>query len=180
MFRPNHTLADPAPANVVTQCQLLRQASRSLGPRGDEFAPAAHLGARSPARQFDPAATLGRLSVSLAYMQQHLHEPMKIATLSAMAGFSESRFHELFKLATGFSPMNWIIRARMQCACEKLAGTDLSVKQIAAQIGYGDPLYFSRLFKSVTGLSPSAYRGQDGAKSPKVIPLAGVPQSSRL
>lgn len=179
MFTPNHTLADPAPANVVTQCQTLMQASRSLGHRGNESAPAPELGARPQARQFDAAATPGRLSVSLDYMKQHLHEPMKIATLSAMAGFSESRFHELFKLATGYSPLNWIIRARMKCACEKLEATDLPVKQIAAQVGYGDPLYFSRLFKSVTGLSPSAYRVQDGEKSPKLIPLAAVQQGSR-
>ena len=51
MFTPNHTLADPAPANVVTQCQTLMQASRSLGHRGNESAPAPELGARPQARQ---------------------------------------------------------------------------------------------------------------------------------
>ncbi|WP_375791535.1 helix-turn-helix transcriptional regulator [Microbulbifer hydrolyticus] len=43
-------------------------------------------------------------------------------------------------------------------ACDLLDCTDLSVGEIAFQLGYDDPLYFSRVFKRVIGLSPSSYR----------------------
>lgn len=113
----------------------------------------------APARQL-PAA--GRLAACMDYMLAHLHQPMRVSTLSTMAGLSASRFFELFKHATGDTPLNWFIRARMKWAGELLERSSLSIKQIAGQVGYEDQFYFSRLFKSVHGIAPTAYRAQKG------------------
>jgi AraC-like DNA-binding protein len=111
-----------------------------------------------PARVLSSPA--GRLAATLQYMLAHLDQPMDIATLSANAGFSRSRFFELFKSATGDTPINWFIKARMQWASDLLVRTEMRIKQIAWHVGYEDQFYFSRLFKSVHGVSPSQYRAR--------------------
>lgn len=102
-----------------------------------------------------------RIDSSLRYMMTHLNEPMKISVLSAMVGLSESCFFAHFKSATGHTPMSLLIRARMRWASELLKTTSLQIKEIAALVGYEDQFYFSRLFKSVHGLSPRDYRTQE-------------------
>lgn len=99
-----------------------------------------------------------RIEVSLRYMMENLNQPMKVPALSAMVGLSESSFFALFKSATGLTPIDFLIRTRMQRAGELLAETTLQIKQIAAMLGYDDQFYFSRLFKSVHGVAPREYR----------------------
>jgi AraC-like DNA-binding protein len=99
-----------------------------------------------------------RIEQSIAYMMQHLNQPLQVAKLAQTAHTSPSHFFVLFKRWVGSSPIDYFIRLRMQQACRLLAATTLSVKEIAADLGYDDPFYFSRLFKSVHGIAPSDYR----------------------
>jgi AraC-like DNA-binding protein len=99
-----------------------------------------------------------RIEASVQYMLQHLNQPIRVSRLSAMAGLSDSSYFALFKRATGQTPLGFFIRARMQRAGELLTTSTLQVKEVAAQLGYEDQFYFSRLFKSVHGLPPRAYR----------------------
>ncbi|MGC3957754.1 MAG: helix-turn-helix transcriptional regulator [Verrucomicrobiota bacterium] len=75
-----------------------------------------------------------------------------------MANISPSHFFAVFKRQTGFAPLDFFIRLRMQRACELLGTTSLSVKEVAAELGYDDPFYFSRVFKTVSGIAPTDYR----------------------
>src|SRR5436190_2823024 len=63
----------------------------------------------------------------LLYMMQNLNARITISTLSAQAGVSPSYFYSLFRRATGYSPGDFLIRARMRCACELLKETGLKV-----------------------------------------------------
>lgn len=101
-----------------------------------------------------------RIEGSLVHMWRHLNEPLRVSTLSALSGLSVSLYSSLFKCATGYAPIEFFIRLRMQRACELLRETTLSVKEIAAVLGYSDAFYFSRIFKSVNGVAPSYYRLQ--------------------
>lgn len=120
----------------------------------DRSQPAEETNVFKPAR----ATPASRLAASLDYMQTHLREPIRISTLCALAGLSPSRFFELFKSAMGDTPLNWMIRARMERAGRLLAETNLQIKEVAWRVGYEDPFYFSRLFKAVHGVSPSHFR----------------------
>lgn len=71
-----------------------------------------------------------------------------------------SRFIDNFTKTTGVSPRQYIIQTRMQKAMELLNSTPLSIQDISGMIGYDNPLYFSRLFKKIIGMSPSEYRTQ--------------------
>jgi transcriptional regulator GlxA family with amidase domain len=99
-----------------------------------------------------------RIEQSIAYMAQNLGRPLQVATLAAKASISPSHFFALFKRRIGLAPMDYFTRLRMDRACLLLETTSLSVKEVAAELGYEDPFYFSRVFKSVNRLAPSDYR----------------------
>ena len=99
-----------------------------------------------------------KISRTLAYMKEHLGQPMPLDTLAALANLSRSRYAALFKEQTGVAPIDYFNRLRMHRACQWLDTTDWSVKSIAGRLGYEDPLYFSRVFRSVTERSPMEYR----------------------
>jgi len=106
-----------------------------------------------------------KIEESIAYMLRHLDEPLQVATLAARASISPSHFFALFKRQIGCAPIDYFIRLRMQEACRLLDQTSLSVKEVAATLGYDDPFYFSRIFKSVNQVAPSEYRLlKNGAK----------------
>jgi len=106
-----------------------------------------------------------KIERSIAYMLRHLNEPLQVATLAAQVNISASHFFALFKRQTGCAPIDCFIRLRMQHACRLLDETELSVKEVAATLGYDDPFYFSRIFKSVNRVAPSEYRLlKNGAK----------------
>jgi AraC-like DNA-binding protein len=123
---------------------------------GDEII---HLMRLKPADRVQTRAAQ-RIEASLRYMMQNLNQPMKVPVLSAKVGLSESSFFALFKSATGLTPLDFFIRARMRRAGELLAETTLQIKEVAARLGYDDQFYFSRLFKSVHGVAPREYRAR--------------------
>ncbi len=99
-----------------------------------------------------------KIERALAYMLQNLDKPVQVSHLATMAKVSVSNFYYWFKLTTGYTPNDFLIRARMGRACALLQGTDLSVKEVSAALGYDDPFYFSRVFKSVSAVAPIHYR----------------------
>jgi transcriptional regulator GlxA family with amidase domain len=102
--------------------------------------------------------SLRKVERSIAYMTDHINQPLQVATLAAMANVSPSHFFALFKKRTGCPPMDYFTRLRMRHASRLLGSTSASVKEVAAALGYDDPFYFSRVFKSVHQVPPSRYR----------------------
>jgi len=99
-----------------------------------------------------------KINRTIAYMKEHLSQLLMLDQLAALANLSRSRYAALFKEQTGFAPIDYFNRLRMHQACQWLDTTEDSVKSIANRLGYDDPLYFSRVFRSVTERSPMAYR----------------------
>jgi AraC family transcriptional regulator, arabinose operon regulatory protein len=99
-----------------------------------------------------------KITGTISFMKEHLGRSLQLDTLAALAGLSRSRYTALFKDQTGFAPMDYFNRLRMHRACQWLDTTDLSVKAIANRLGYEDPLYFSRVFRSVNEMAPMEYR----------------------
>jgi len=144
---------------------------------------------RTPTRARSEGAR--KIQQSIHYMMQHLNQPLQVAELAEAAHTSPSHFFVLFKRWAGLSPIDYFIRLRMRQACRLLAATSMSVKEVAAVLGYDDPFYFSRLFKSVNGTPPTGYRlrmeeseqGQGLGARPRVgenMPLPRVPLAQPL
>ena len=117
-----------------------------------------HLAGGRPA-----TAGVHRVAQCIVFMSEHLDRPLKIAALAAQAGLSPAHFAVLFKEQTGSTPRDYLHLLRMHRAGQLLAGPALTLKEIAAQLGYQDQFHFSRKFKAYSGVSPSAYRANPSA-----------------
>jgi AraC-like DNA-binding protein len=92
------------------------------------------------------------------YMQSNLGRNIALRELAELVGLSPFHFARAFKQSVGDPPHRYLARRRIERACELLAGSDLSVIEIAAQLGYEAPGALSRMFRREIGLSPSDYR----------------------
>jgi AraC family transcriptional regulator of arabinose operon len=95
---------------------------------------------------------------SISFMEKNIDKSLSLEDLSTFVGLSKSHFNEVFKEKTGYSPIDFFIRLKMQKACSQLDLTDLSISEIALQVGYSDQYYFSRIFKKIMLKCPSDYR----------------------
>lgn len=98
------------------------------------------------------------LEEAVRYMTGHLADTVTLAGLSAHTGVSRQHLIYLFNRETGFPPLEYFLRMKMQRAAQLLDLTPLSVKEISGAVGMADPYYFSRLFKKMMGASPTEYR----------------------
>lgn len=98
------------------------------------------------------------LEKAIRFMTEHIATSIRLAELAQYTGVSRQHLVYLFNKETGFPPIDYFLRMKMQHAANKLDLTDLTVKEIAASVGMGDPYYFSRIFKKLMGFSPSDYR----------------------
>jgi AraC-like DNA-binding protein len=111
-------------------------------------------------------ATLGRANRSATervmavrdQMREALSQPHRLNDLADAAGLSVPHFSVLFRQQTGYSPIDYLTRQRVQQACRLLDRTDAAISEIAALVGYDDPYYFTRCYGRVMGYSPRSYR----------------------
>lgn len=99
-----------------------------------------------------------KVQQTVDYMADHLAERLNVNQLATCAHVSPSHFFAAFKRQTGYPPIDFLIHLRMFRSCLLLDHTPLTVKEIAAMLGYDDAFYFSRLFKLVSRVSPRDYR----------------------
>ncbi len=92
------------------------------------------------------------------FITQHLFEDISVADIAASVSLSPSHLSRLFKMQTGFSPHEFITLRRIDAAKELLLTTDLSIKQIAYQVGYHSEANFITSFSGKSGITPAAFR----------------------
>jgi transcriptional regulator GlxA family with amidase domain len=93
-------------------------------------------------------------------MHQNYTRPLARWEIAEAVGVSGSYLNRLFKQELGLSPWDYLNRFRVGQAKELFRQTHGSVKSISGQVGFKDPKYFSRVFRKLTGLSPSEFREQ--------------------
>jgi len=92
------------------------------------------------------------------YMNTHYAETLFVGKLAANAHMSPNSFFAHFRHATGTSPIQYLLKLRVMHASDHLLHTDWSMDEIARRNGFTDANYMSRVFRAVTGRSPSALR----------------------
>ncbi len=91
-------------------------------------------------------------------MWDNIAGQLRLEELAAAANLSKYHFSVQYKKLTGYSPIKHFIHMKMEHACFLLDASALSIGEIAAELGYDDALYFSRLFRQTLGVSPTRYR----------------------
>jgi len=92
------------------------------------------------------------------YVDDNLSIDISLETAADFAGVSSFYLSKLFKEEKGETFINFISDKRLEKSRRLLSETNLSIKEITAEVGYNDQNYFSRIFKSKYGLSPKEYR----------------------
>ncbi len=98
-----------------------------------------------------------RIAAAVAHMHAHYGEPLRLATLAAVADLSVAQFERYIRRIFDLTPKQLLTKIRLDAAASLLA-TDSSIAAIAHACGYADHSAFTRQFRAVVGLSPSQYR----------------------
>ncbi|MEP7187600.1 MAG: ATP-binding protein [Roseiflexaceae bacterium] len=101
-------------------------------------------------------STLVRRAV--AYMQQHFAHEISRQQIASAVGISQNYLSRIFQHELGMTPWDYLSRYRIKQAQDLLRDTEDSITEVAAQVGFEDPAYFSRVFRKQIGHSPQRYR----------------------
>jgi AraC-like DNA-binding protein len=95
---------------------------------------------------------------ALTYVETNYRGRLSLAMLAAQSNMSPYHFSRIFKLETGFSPYEYIIKTRIDVAKILLKQTGRSVKEIAYEVGFASESHFSKMFLKSVNHTPSEFR----------------------
>lgn len=94
----------------------------------------------------------------LTFIDEHLPEKIKLQQLAKLMGLEPVYFSNLFTRTFGMSITQYMIKKRIDRAQELMAFSDYTFKEIAERCGFESPMYFSRLFRQKTGMTPTLFK----------------------
>jgi AraC family transcriptional regulator len=95
-----------------------------------------------------------KLTLVTDYINEHLHQDLKLVELAAIAQMSPYHFLRLFKQSIGVTPHQYILQRRIEKAKCLLQQGELSIADIAARVGFCDQSHLTRYFKRIVGVTP--------------------------
>ena len=139
------------PVNPEELKRLLQRLEAKLLAREQQIA---------PRKEYDAASLAESIRI---YLQENYAEQVDFSALAASLAVSAPYLSKIFHEQTGSSPSRYLTDLRMRQAKKYLMDTDLTVREIAARVGYPDPFHFSRSFKNAVGISPAQYREEQAS-----------------
>ena len=94
----------------------------------------------------------------ISHLEQDFDKNISLEELASLAHMSKTHFMRMFKQATGWTPVAYLIRLRIRKARHLLWKTKLPITEISYKVGFSDSNYFTRQFRKITGYSPSQWR----------------------
>lgn len=94
---------------------------------------------------------------ALAFMEANLGKRLSLDAVAASAAVSRFHFARLFRVTTGHSPMDFLMRARIDRSQDLLKRGNISICEVAAALGFCDQSHFTRTFRRLTGMSPREF-----------------------
>ena len=124
-------------------------------PRSDALT---HLPLPMPARQARGGLSPAAMRRVRDYIDAHLSDSIELVELSEIAGLSVFHFARQFKHSEGVTPHYYLVSRRVERAKELLAGTNLSLSEIAFAAGFSDQSHLTRLFRQIVRMTPGQFR----------------------
>lgn len=97
---------------------------------------------------------------TVLYMREHYMDEIDIGAYSASMGFTSAYLTKIFNKYKGDTPLKFLTDLRIQEAKQLLTNTSLPVREVGDRVGYPDQFHFSKTFRKLTGMNPTAYRKQ--------------------
>ena len=116
------------------------------------------LGISPEARRTPTAADERRVSGALRFIEANLTEPLPLVLLASNAKMSEFHFLRVFKLVTGVTPHQYILRSRLREAALRLKSSSDEVLDIALATGFSDLSNFNHVFRREFTVNPTRFR----------------------
>lgn len=101
-----------------------------------------------------------RFQPVFSYVENNLREVIRLEDMARLVHLQATYFSNLFTKMMGLSPIAYVNYQRIKRSQDLLSRKDLTLREVADEVGFEDEFYFSRVFKKQTGLSPSRYRNQ--------------------
>ena len=99
-----------------------------------------------------------KLRSTIEFINEHLSEDLSLNALAALCDLSLYHFVRVFKQSTGFTPHNYVMRERIERAKQLLRETNLTVTELAFQLGFADQPHFTKIFRQHTGATPTDFQ----------------------
>jgi AraC-like DNA-binding protein len=114
-------------------------------------------------RENAPSEIELQIERAIRWLTLQYSQPISIEDMAQTLGYHRTHLSKMFKQHTGVSPMNFLLKIRMERA-KLLLNQPLTIEQIASSVGFSDALYFSKQFKKWYGCSPTDYRNSTQGK----------------
>src|SRR5262245_14095503 len=105
-----------------------------------------------------PSEPPGSMAPLLAWIEQNLSHELSLSAIARRAAMSTRTLSRRFREQVGATPASWIVKARVRRAQRLLEMTDLSIEQVAAEVGFGSAAVLREHFGNVVRTSPLTYR----------------------
>jgi iron complex transport system substrate-binding protein len=113
-----------------------------------------------------------RVSQAIRYIHEHYREPISLAAISFFLDCSEGHLSRLFKKKLGLSPIQYLNKLRIHTAQQLLLGSEMTLQEVAEQVGFPDAHSFSRSFKKHAACTPLAFRSNGaGTENDQKMPM---------
>lgn len=121
-------------------------------------APLSRDGGQAQFIHHEPPISRSSLAALIEWMTSNFDKPLNVDALARQAGMSPRTFARRFREQTGTTPLQCLLRVRVQRAQELLEESRMSVDQIAMLAGFDSPVTFRARFRNMVGLTPTEYR----------------------
>ncbi|WP_181908970.1 AraC family transcriptional regulator [Paenibacillus sp. VMFN-D1] len=99
-----------------------------------------------------------RIGEAVTYIEEHFLQPITLQAMADKAYLSARQFQRVFTRNYHTTPMDYVIRKRLDYSCTLLRHPNLSISQVALESGFRDQNYYARQFRKVYSCTPSEYR----------------------
>jgi RpiB/LacA/LacB family sugar-phosphate isomerase len=119
-----------------------------------------------------------RLQRVLGHVRENIEKELAVSELAQVVGMSQYYFSKLFKMSTGTTPHQYVMRQRVERAQELLRESQLALVEIASRTGFETQSHFTSVFRRLVGITPKRYREMRAELGSPVEVLVGQQQAA--